>query len=66
MPFELGLDFGCRRFGAGRLARKVILVLEQERFRYQAAISDLAGRMSKHTMVTMRSRSGRCGTGSQE
>ena len=34
---------GCRRFGAGRLARKVILVLEQERFRYQAAISDLAG-----------------------
>ena len=43
MPFELGLDFGCRRFGAGRLARKVILVLEQERFRYQAAISDLAG-----------------------
>ena len=39
MPFELGLDFGCRRFGAGRLARKVILVLEEERFRYQAAIS---------------------------
>ena len=43
MPFELGLDFGCRRFGRGRLARKVILVLEEERFRYQAAISDLAG-----------------------
>ena len=43
MPFELGLDFGCRRFGGGQLARKVILVLEEERFRYQAAISDLAG-----------------------
>ena len=43
MPFELGVDFGCRRFGGGRLSRKVILVLEEQRFRYQAAISDLAG-----------------------
>ena len=43
MPFELGLDFGCRRYGAGRLADKVILVLEDKRYRYQAAISDLAG-----------------------
>ena len=43
MPFELGLDFGCRRYGAGRLTDKVILVLEEERYRYQAAISDLAG-----------------------
>ena len=43
MPFELGIDFGCRRFGGERLSKKVILVLEEERFRYQAAISDLAG-----------------------
>ena len=43
MPFELGLDFGCRSYGAGRLSTKVILVLEEERYRYQAAISDLAG-----------------------
>jgi len=43
MPFELGLDFGCRRFGGERMSRKVILVLEEKRFRYQAAISDLAG-----------------------
>ena len=43
MPFELGLDFGCRRYGDGLLAEKVILVLEEERYRYQAAISDLAG-----------------------
>ena len=43
MPFELGLDFGCRRFGGGRLSNKVILILEEERFRYQAAMSDLAG-----------------------
>lgn len=43
MPFELGLDFGCRRFGGERMSKKVILVLEEKRFRYQAAISDLAG-----------------------
>ena len=43
MPFELGLDFGCRRYGSGRLTNKVILVLEEQRYRYQAAISDLAG-----------------------
>ena len=43
MPFELGLDFGCRHFGTGPLADKVILVLEEQRYRYQAAISDLAG-----------------------
>lgn len=43
MPFELGLDFGCRRYGSGLLGEKVILVLEEQRYRYQAAISDLAG-----------------------
>lgn len=43
MPFELGLDFGCRSYGHGRLSSKVILVLEEDRYRYQAAISDLAG-----------------------
>ena len=43
MRFELGLAFGCRRFGGEQLGRKVILVLEEEPFRYQAAISDLAG-----------------------
>ena len=43
MPFELGLDFGCRHYGAGRLSSKVILVLEEQRYRYQATISDLAG-----------------------
>ena len=43
MPFELGLDFGCRHFGKGRLRDKVVLVLEQEQYRYQAVISDLSG-----------------------
>ena len=43
MPFELGVDFGCRHFGAAPLSKKVILILEEQPYRYQAAISDLAG-----------------------
>ena len=43
MPFELGIDYGCRQyFGDGREAKK-ILILEERKYRYQAAISDLAG-----------------------
>ena len=43
MPFELGMDFGCRHYGRGPLSEKVILILEEDRYRYQATISDLAG-----------------------
>jgi hypothetical protein len=43
MPFELGLDYGCRQFKAGETSRKSILILEEQRYRFQAAISDLAG-----------------------
>jgi len=42
MPFELGLDVGCRLFGRGRWSEKKCLILEAERYRYQAAISDLS------------------------
>lgn len=42
MAFELGLDVGCRVFGGGRFAEKKCLILETERYRYQAAISDLS------------------------
>lgn len=42
MPFELGLDYGCRHYMDGR-QDKVILVLEEKPYRYQAALSDLAG-----------------------
>ncbi len=43
MPFELGVDYGCRQyFGKGR-ENKRILILEEKLYRYQAAISDLAG-----------------------
>jgi hypothetical protein len=43
MPFELGLEFGCRNFGRGHLRDKKSLVLEAEPFRYKAALSDLSG-----------------------
>lgn len=43
MPFELGLDFGGRFFGAGEMSEKKTLVLEAKLHRYKAAISDLSG-----------------------
>lgn len=43
MPFELGIDHGCRKFGAGQLAEKVILVLEPTKYDFQKALSDIAG-----------------------
>jgi hypothetical protein len=42
MPFELGLDVGCRRFKGGRWKTKRCLILEAQRYAYQAAISDLS------------------------
>lgn len=43
MPFELGLDVGCRLYGNRRHMTKRTLILEQEPYRYKAAVSDLAG-----------------------
>lgn len=43
MPFELGLDVGCRLFGNKQQQNKKCLVLETEAFRYKAALSDLSG-----------------------
>lgn len=43
MPLELGLDVGCRLFGGEPYRSKRCLVLEEQPFRYQAAISDLSG-----------------------
>jgi hypothetical protein len=42
MPFELGIDVGCRLFKRGRWSNKRCLILETERYRYQAAISDMS------------------------
>jgi hypothetical protein len=43
MPLELGMFFGCRRFGAGINKKKISLVLDLEPWRYQKFISDIAG-----------------------
>lgn len=42
MPFELGLDVGCGLFGPSAWRGKKCLILEAERYRYQAALSDLS------------------------
>lgn len=43
MPFELGMDHACARFGAPPLTDKSILILENTRFDYQKGLSDIAG-----------------------
>ena len=42
MPFELGIDVGCRLFKGGKYESKMCLILVGERYKYQAAISDLS------------------------
>jgi hypothetical protein len=43
MPFELGMDWACRRYyGSGRDAKR-FLILEERPYRYQAALSDISG-----------------------
>lgn len=43
MPLELGLFLGARRFGSRIHGRKVCLILDRERYRYQKFCSDIAG-----------------------
>lgn len=43
MPFELGLDHACRRYGGEALKAKRILILEHTRYDYQKALSDISG-----------------------
>lgn len=43
MPFELGLFLGAKRFGRPDHKRKICLILDIERYRYQKFISDIAG-----------------------
>jgi len=43
MPFELGIDYGCRCTARGHLKRKKFLVLGEKPHDYKKALSDLAG-----------------------
>lgn len=43
MPFELGLDLGCRDYKVGKeYKKKKILILEEEKYSTQKALSDLS------------------------
>jgi hypothetical protein len=43
MPLELGIYLGAKYFGSGENERKVAIVLDTDRYRYQKFISDIAG-----------------------
>lgn len=43
MPLELGLDIASREFGGAKYKEKQFLILEEERYRFQQAVSDLSG-----------------------
>lgn len=43
MPLELGIDLGCKMFGKPHQREKVLLILDEKKYRYQAYISDIAG-----------------------
>lgn len=42
MPFELGIDVGCRLFKGDKWAGKKCLILVAEKYKYQSALSDLS------------------------
>lgn len=48
MPFELGIDYGCQHLRENPWNTKKILILEKEKYRYQAALSDLSGSDIRH------------------
>lgn len=43
VPFELGLDLGCRTYATSSHHEKLLLILDSERGRYRNFISDIAG-----------------------
>lgn len=43
MPFELGVDIGCKLFGNDKVKTKRCVIFEKERYSYQKALSDLSG-----------------------
>jgi len=43
MPFELGIEYGCRLFGPQPMQEKRCLILEKDQHEFRKAISDLSG-----------------------
>lgn len=43
VPFELGLDLGCKRYGPPPQERKMTLILDVNRYRSRTFMSDIAG-----------------------
>jgi hypothetical protein len=43
MPFETGMFFAAKRFGAGQQKRKMALVLDKKGYRYRNSLSDISG-----------------------
>jgi len=43
MPLELGMFLGARRYGSPKQQRKLCLILDRERYRFQSFISDIGG-----------------------
>lgn len=48
MPFELGVDLGYRRSGAGRAHQKKFLIFEREPYDLKRTLSDVAGQDVDH------------------
>ena len=43
MPLELGINLGCKQFGNKAQRSQVVLILEEQPYRYLQAVSDLNG-----------------------
>jgi hypothetical protein len=43
MPFELGIDYGCRCFANNNHSSKRFLILGKESYKYMKALSDING-----------------------
>ena len=43
MPFELGIDYGCRKYSSDNGQNKRQLILEKEPYTYKIALSDISG-----------------------
>jgi len=43
MPFELGIDMGCREYGSTEHKSKCCLIVESKKYHYHKVISDISG-----------------------